>query len=69
MPTQPFNPNATTRQELMDSRSSQFIAIDSRAAKGQLAEPPLTSEERALVAQFAALNRDLSRREIDDPAT
>ena len=54
---QPFNPEATTRAELMESRSPQFIAIDSRAAKGHYATPPVTREEHALSRQFLALLR------------
>ena len=69
MPMQPFNPEAKTRAELMESRSRQFIALDARATKGQLANPLLTREERELVKQFDEINRDLSRKEIDEPTT
>lgn len=64
---QPFDPEAKTRRELMDSRSAPFIALDARAAKGHLATPPLTREERALVQQFADVSREVARREIDEP--
>lgn len=40
---EPFDPQAKTRHELMESRSRQFIALDWRAAKGHFAQPPLTS--------------------------
>lgn len=53
----------------MESRSGQFIALDARAAKGHFAQPPLTRQERDLVAQFSALNAEVSRREIDEPDT
>ncbi len=59
MARQPFDPNAKTRQELIDSRSQQFIAIDARAAKGHYATPPVTREEHALVRQFLALLRQV----------
>lgn len=62
-----FNPESRTRQELMESRSRHFIAIDARAAKGHFAQPRLTREERQLVAAFGALSADLARREIDEP--
>jgi len=55
----PYNAEATTRAELMESRSRQFIAIDVRAAKGQLATPPLTRQEHDLVRQFLALLRQV----------
>lgn len=63
---EPFNVEAKTRNELMASRSHQFIAIHIRAAKGQLAEPTLSRDERALVAQFESICRDLTRREIEE---
>jgi hypothetical protein len=62
---EPFNPDATTRAELMASRSRQFIALDARAAKGHLATPPLTRKERELVAQFTDIARDLARADTD----
>ena len=43
----------------MESRSRQFIAIDARAAKGQLATPPLTRQEHDLVRQFLARLRQV----------
>jgi hypothetical protein len=52
-----FNPEATSRQELMASRSPQFIALEIRAIKGQLATPPLNSEERQIMKEYMDLTR------------
>lgn len=58
---QPFDPEAKSREDLMASRSRQFIALDARAAKGHLSTPPLTRQERELVAHFASVARNLER--------
>lgn len=68
MPMQPFNPDATTRQELGESRSPRFIALQILVTKGHFASRQLTPEEREIVSQFDALDRDLARKEIDEPA-
>lgn len=65
---QPFDPEAKTREDLMASRSRQFIALDVRAAKGHLSTPPLTRQERELVAHFHSVARDLERDESEAPA-
>jgi hypothetical protein len=61
MAQQPFNAEATNREELMSSRSRQFVEVETRAVKGQR----LTREERQLMIEYTALSREVGRYEPD----
>jgi hypothetical protein len=61
MPQAPFDPEATTHRELMESRSSQFIKLDQRAAKGE----PMTREERHLMAEYSKVARGVGPVAVD----
>lgn len=65
MAVQPFNPDAESRRELMESRSRAFINVEIRAAKGDLADPPLTHPERALMRDYIELTKRFPQVEID----
>jgi hypothetical protein len=70
----PFNPEATTKEELEASRTPEFFDIELRAFKGGASGSgtesgfgvkPLTTDERHLLSEYLKLHQDLGNTHSD----